>query len=371
MLKRTLASTSMFLFLVALPHHALAAKERSYVVQSGDSVAKVANHFGVSQSDLMEANNIRDAQSLQPGQEIVIPDELRGGSRGHVVKLGDTLVRIAKRYKVSVKGIQEVNKLGDAESLTIGRTLLIPGSEMFCTIGTVQGKLHAPVHIVRWRTGQSARLYLTSKGGGVNQKARKVLSELAAPRLRPGAKGKKARKPQLKLLHPRLVQLLSRVAERYPGRAIQIISGHRPNRTKQHRSKHAQGRALDFRVDGVNNHELYAFIRSLPKTGTGYYPNSMFVHLDVRDQSVTWTDYSGPGQTAQYRKPTSDGDLEAMADVESAAESPPEESTDETPTQGAPAGDTATESPMDPSCGQAPQDAPSEGPRSKFFEPVL
>jgi hypothetical protein len=35
--------------------------------------------------------------------------------------------------------------------------------------------------------------------------------------------------------------------------------------------------------------------------GVGYYPNSSFVHLDVRrGSSAFWIDYSGPGQTALY-----------------------------------------------------------------------
>ena len=33
----------------------------------------------------------------------------------------------------------------------------------------------------------------------------------------------------------------------------------------------------------------------------GYYPNSSFVHLDVRKSaSAFWIDYSGPGENAQY-----------------------------------------------------------------------
>ena len=35
--------------------------------------------------------------------------------------------------------------------------------------------------------------------------------------------------------------------------------------------------------------------------GVGYYPNSNFVHVDVRDgPSAFWIDYSGPGQDAMY-----------------------------------------------------------------------
>jgi hypothetical protein len=33
----------------------------------------------------------------------------------------------------------------------------------------------------------------------------------------------------------------------------------------------------------------------------GYYPNSSFIHLDVRkDRSAFWIDYSGPGERSMY-----------------------------------------------------------------------
>jgi hypothetical protein len=64
----------------------------------------------------------------------------------------------------------------------------------------------------------------------------------------------------------------------------------------------------------VDRKELYLFIKELPKVGAGYYPNSVFVHMDVRRKPGVWTDYSGPGQPAQMRRP--DIDPEALADSE-------------------------------------------------------
>ena len=42
---------------------------------------------------------------------------------------------------------------------------------------------------------------------------------------------------------------------------------------------------------------------TLPNAGVGYYPNSVFVHLDTRDANegaAFWTDFSGPGETPRY-----------------------------------------------------------------------
>ena len=96
--------------------------------------------------------------------------------------------------------------------------------------------------------------------------------------------------------------MLQKVADQFPGKQIEIISGHRLAEKGWH-SYHNFGRAVDFRVAGVDRKELYEFARTLPKCGTGFYPNSVFIHLDVRDKSTTWTDYSGVGEAAQYKKP--------------------------------------------------------------------
>jgi hypothetical protein len=79
-----------------------------------------------------------------------------------------------------------------------------------------------------------------------------------------------------------------------------IISGYRPASVG---SMHSTGRAIDFRVEGARNEDVVAFCKTLADTGCGYYPNSSFVHVDVRDVGaghVAWIDASGPGETPRY-----------------------------------------------------------------------
>jgi LysM repeat protein len=44
-----------------------------YVVQSGDSPARIAKKFKVNYADLLKVNNIEDPKKLQIGQKLVIP----------------------------------------------------------------------------------------------------------------------------------------------------------------------------------------------------------------------------------------------------------------------------------------------------------
>lgn len=121
--------------------------------------------------------------------------------------------------------------------------------------------------------------------------------------------------PGARAIHPRLVQLLAAVVEHFPGHAVEIVSGYRPG---DGASRHAHARAIDFRLQGVRNETLRDFARTLPDAGVGYYPNSVFIHLDVRDHDdgrVFWTDYSGPGETPRYGSwPPTDRDVQSEVD---------------------------------------------------------
>jgi LysM repeat protein len=50
------------------------ASGKSYVVQNGDSVWRIANRFKVNQNALMKANGISDARKMKVGMSLVIPN---------------------------------------------------------------------------------------------------------------------------------------------------------------------------------------------------------------------------------------------------------------------------------------------------------
>jgi hypothetical protein len=110
--------------------------------------------------------------------------------------------------------------------------------------------------------------------------------------------------PGIRRVDARLVERLELAVEHFrkSGQAakVQLISGVRPRSAG---SYHQSGRALDFRIEGVTNEALVAFCKTLDDTGCGYYPNSLFVHMDVRDHGaghVAWIDVSKPGETPKY-----------------------------------------------------------------------
>jgi uncharacterized protein YcbK (DUF882 family) len=78
-----------------------------------------------------------------------------------------------------------------------------------------------------------------------------------------------------------------------------VVSGFR-EKSHAKQSHHKKGEALDFSIDGVPNWALRDYLRTLDHTGVGYYPNSSFVHVDVRARGAYWVDLSRPGAPPRY-----------------------------------------------------------------------
>lgn len=108
--------------------------------------------------------------------------------------------------------------------------------------------------------------------------------------------------PGIRRIDPGMVTRLQAISDKFPGKTITLVSGYRP---ASKGSPHQAARAFDIRLDGVTNEALVSFCKTLTDTGCGYYPNSYFVHVDVRKTGaghVFWIDTSGPGEKPVYVK---------------------------------------------------------------------
>jgi hypothetical protein len=170
-----------------------------------------------------------------------------------------------------------------------------------------------PVRVMRYGKEQRT-LVLLDCDGSIPDGTLEELSLLARP---PGATRPEALPPVpdpkaergewidgVRLLHPRLLWVLHRVALAFPWKGIYIYSGYRPAAdpySSEHVSKHAFGHALDISVEGTSNEELLHLCHKLLEVGCGYYPNGPFIHVDIRAHDrALWVDASAPGEPSRY-----------------------------------------------------------------------
>ncbi|MBN2342490.1 MAG: LysM peptidoglycan-binding domain-containing protein [Deltaproteobacteria bacterium] len=381
-----------FLLVISCLLIATNALAREHTIEQGDTLARIARKYAVSRADLKKLNRIKDETKLQLGDILIIPDRLIGNARrSHTVKKGDTIAKIASRYKVNQQELRKLNHINKNEMLSLGQILAIPNppgddGPSFDTVGQTKNDGTGSKKndwaggikglVVSGRHADGGILHTVIKGQTLSMISRAyVVDEKKIARknninkhnplkpgmeiLIPGAKRpvpvrtaqykphsvqfvriKKTKRMKIKLIrpngivhprgrralarlmgytrvrmHPRLAELMQRVAERFPGKAIEIMSGYRPPvRGKKKQSMHAKGRAVDFRVNGVSNALLYEFISSLDDVGAGFYPNSLHVHLDTRDKKYLWTDVSGRGEKANYVEPGETGHFSTIAE---------------------------------------------------------
>jgi LysM repeat protein len=110
-----------------------------YIVQPGDTLSQIARRFNTTVTTLAQLNGIVNINSIQVGQRLQLPVD--GGSPAtptaptpvppqetYFVQPGDSLYKIAVRYRVTVARLAEVNQISNPNRIFVGQRLVIPQS---------------------------------------------------------------------------------------------------------------------------------------------------------------------------------------------------------------------------------------------------
>ena len=127
-----------------------ASGTRTYIVKSGDSVGTIARKQGATIADIRSLNPQIKNDVVRAGQELTLPASAASaahaatatpsapvvasapvtapaGSIEHIVKPGEGLGQIAKKYGVPQREIAVLNNIADPASIRAGQKLVIPG----------------------------------------------------------------------------------------------------------------------------------------------------------------------------------------------------------------------------------------------------
>jgi LysM repeat protein len=106
---------------------------KKHTVAAGDSFESIANKYGVTVRELVNANPqlLKTGDSLTVPVAIAIPTEGGGSTtpppqRTHTVKTGDTLYAIAIKYGTTVAKIANANSITNINVIEVGQVLIIP-----------------------------------------------------------------------------------------------------------------------------------------------------------------------------------------------------------------------------------------------------
>ncbi len=109
-----------------------------YIIKSGDTLSAIARRYGTTVQELVDINHIQNPDLIYPGEKLRIftnssipGNEERGtGSITYIVKRGNTLSQIARTYNVSVEHIVELNDIENPNLIYPGEKLRITESNV-------------------------------------------------------------------------------------------------------------------------------------------------------------------------------------------------------------------------------------------------
>ena len=123
----------------------------SVMVKKGDTLYSIARRYDVPLREVIEVNRLRPPYALRIGQKLRMPT-----AKYHIVKKGDTLYNISKRYNVDMHSLSKTNKLSTPYSLKIGQRLLLPGTIVSKPVAT-NYVANTPKAISRWKSSSNKK----------------------------------------------------------------------------------------------------------------------------------------------------------------------------------------------------------------------
>jgi spore germination protein len=119
------------------------------VVKTGDTLYSIARRFGVTVAALTQINNLPNPRYIQVGQRLLIPRDgnvtpvpqtptPQPGPVVHIVQRGDTLYSISRRYGTTVEAIALQNHIVNPSLIYVGQRLFISGT----VVPPPSGRIH-------------------------------------------------------------------------------------------------------------------------------------------------------------------------------------------------------------------------------------
>lgn len=112
----------------------------TYIVRLGDTLSFIARRFDTTVNDLVELNDIANPNLIYPGEILKIPtvgnedsksSSARQYTKTYIVQRGDTLTSISRKFDISVDRLAEINNIQDINLIYPGQVLKIESSRIY------------------------------------------------------------------------------------------------------------------------------------------------------------------------------------------------------------------------------------------------
>jgi len=151
---------------------------RFHVVRAGESLDAIASTMHARASDITEANSLQPGESLDDGDELVIPVTTAANSHPQRYKVlrGDSLITVADRFGVTVEDLRRWNHLS-SNAIAPGRTLTVAEPVKLAPTARTHGKNSKAKSASRSKQGSTTAKAATSKSASKSSSASKPSSK--------------------------------------------------------------------------------------------------------------------------------------------------------------------------------------------------
>jgi len=104
-----------------------------YIIQPGDNLSAIAARFNVPLDDLMRINGLSNANTISAGAELIIPglDGISGILSTEIIGYGETLQNISRRKQVPEPLLRKLNHITSPAEMYAGVSLVVPQRENY------------------------------------------------------------------------------------------------------------------------------------------------------------------------------------------------------------------------------------------------
>ncbi|WP_373029873.1 LysM peptidoglycan-binding domain-containing protein [Sulfurovum sp.] len=111
-----------------------------YIVERGDALSKIAKKFGLKTKVLAKLNRLTTKSTLRVGQKLKLPFEQKMidavTSAKYIIEEGDTLISIAKKFKLEPNALMKFNGIKRNATIRIDEIIKLPLPHILAQIKT-------------------------------------------------------------------------------------------------------------------------------------------------------------------------------------------------------------------------------------------
>lgn len=123
-----------------------------YQIMPGDTLSNLATKFKTSMEDLRRINNLPFNYDFTVGEQIIVPATNNEPFFYYTVQKGDNMYALARKYRVDLDTLLQINGLDQDDYIYPGEQLMIPQSSVTTyivqdneTLSSVSNKLNTNI----------------------------------------------------------------------------------------------------------------------------------------------------------------------------------------------------------------------------------